>query len=161
MHQNSAVMMSLRYRAVIIKAARFVDNGILDVEGDESWGRLKIHKVPIVRYMSNSTEALPKMMEETQAGNEEVTIPVQVGWLLNPRTIWEREQRGEIKASSVDSIVRGKMVAQRRLDNRVPAEGVRYNVQPYSNLGLDSLCEPCCGYGHIESKCSHHQPKYG
>jgi len=99
------------------------------------------------------------MREEIQAENEGVAIPAQVRWLLNPRIIREREQRGEIKASSVVFIVRGKKVAQRLVNKGVIAAGVQYKVEPYMNVGPDSLCELCHGWGHIESKCSHHQPK--
>jgi hypothetical protein len=107
--------------------------------------KLKIHTVPLVRYMGKGTEGLQKMTEEIQAENEGVTIPAQVRWLLNPRTIKEREQRGEIKASSVVFMVKGKKVAQRLVNKGVTAAGVRYKVEPYTNAGPDSLCEHCCG----------------
>jgi len=34
-------------------------------------------------------------------------------------------------------------------------------VEPYTNADPDSLCELCCEWAHIESKCSHYQPKCG
>ena len=82
-------------------------------------------------------------------------------WLSNPRIITEREQRGESKASSVAFIVRGKKVAKRLVNKGVIVAGVRYNVEPYTNAGPDSLCELCCAWGHLESECSHHQLKCG
>jgi hypothetical protein len=94
------------------------------------------------------------MREEIQAENEGVTIPAQVRWLSNPRTIKEREQRAEIKASSVVFMVKGKKVAQRLVSKGVNAVGVLYKVEPYTNAGPDSLCELCCGWGHTESKCN-------
>ena len=127
-----------------------MDKGIIDVEGNESWERLKIHTVPLVRYMGKGTEGLQKMKEEIQAGNDGVAIPAQVRWLSNPRIIREREQRGEIKASSVVFIVRGKNVAQRLVNKGVVAAGVRYIVEPYTNAGPNSVCDRCCGWGHIE-----------
>jgi len=157
-HQNATAQMALLYRDIIIKAARFVDKGIIDVEGNESWERLKIHTIPLVRYMGNGTEGLQKMREEIQAENEGVAIPAQVRWLSNPRIIMEREQRGEIKASLVVFIVRGKKMSQRLVSKGVIAAGVRYKVEPYTNAGPASLCKLCGGWGHIESKCSHHQP---
>jgi hypothetical protein len=56
-------------------------------------------------------------------------------------------------------IVRGKKVAQSLVNKGVIPAGVQYKVKPYMNAGPDSLCELCCEWGHIESKCSHHQPK--
>jgi len=159
-HQNATADMALLYRDIIMKAARSVDKVIIDVEGNESWERLKIHTVPLMRYMGKGTEGLQKMKEEIQAENKGVTIPAQVRWLSNPRTIEERGQRGDIKASSVVFMVKGKKVAQRLVSKGVTAAGVRYKVQPYTNAGPESLCKLCCGWGHIESK-RNHQPKCG
>jgi len=143
-HQNATAEIALRYRDMIIMAARSVDKGIIDVQGNESWERLEIHTVPLVRYIGEGTEGLQKMREEIQADNEGVAIPAQVRWLSNPRIIREREQRGEIKASSVVFIVRGKKVAQRVVSNGEIAAGVRYKVEAYTNAGPDSLCGHWC-----------------
>jgi len=92
-HQNATAEMAILYRDISIKADRSVDKGIIDVEGNESWERLKIHTDQQVRYMCKGTEGLQKMREETRAENEGVTIPAEVRWLLNPLTIKEREER--------------------------------------------------------------------
>jgi len=55
-HQNAMAEMALLYQDIIIKAARSVDKGIIDVDGNESWVRLKIHTVPLVRTMGKGTE---------------------------------------------------------------------------------------------------------
>jgi DNA-binding PadR family transcriptional regulator len=104
--------MALLYRHIMIKAARLVDKGIIDVERNESWERRKIHTIPQVRYIGKGTEELQKMREEIEAENEGVAIPSQVRWLSNPRIIRAREQREAIKESSVVFIVRGKKVAK-------------------------------------------------
>jgi len=161
MHQNATAEMALLYRDIIIKAARSVEKVIIDVEGNESWERLKIHTILLLRYIGKGTEGLQKMRQEIQAENEGVAIPAQVRWLSNPRIIREREQRGEIKASSVVFIVMGKKVAQRLVSKGVNAAGLRYKVEPYKNAGPDSLCELRCGWGHIENQSSRHQPKCG
>jgi len=101
------------------------------------------------------------MREEIQGVNEGVAIPAQARWLSNLRIIRETEQRGEIQASSVVFIVKGKKVAQRLVNKGEIAAGVRYKVEQYTNAGPDSLCEFRCGWGHIGSKCSHHLPKCG
>ena len=58
-------------------------------------------------------------------------------------------------------ILRGKKVAQRFVNKGVIDGGGRYKVEPYTNAGHDSLCKLCCGWAHIESRCSQHQPKCG
>jgi hypothetical protein len=35
----------------------------------------------------------------------------------------------------------------------IKAAGVWYRVEAFTNAGLDSRCELCCGWGHIENKC--------
>ena len=160
-HQNATAETALLYPHIVINAAISVDKGIIDMEGNECWERLKIHTIPLVRYMGKGTERLHKLREEIQPENEGVAIPAHVRRLSNRRIIREREQRGEIKASSVVFIVRGKQVAQRPGNKGVIAAGVQYKVEPYTNAGLDIPCELSCGWGEIESKCSHHQPKCG
>jgi hypothetical protein len=108
--------------------------------------------------MGKGTEGLQKMMEEIQAETKGVTIPAQVRWLSNPRTIKEREQRGENTALSVVFMVKGKKVAQGLVSKGVTAVGVWYKVEPYTNAEGDSLCKLCCRWGHIESKCNHQPP---
>ena len=36
----------------------------------------------------------------------------------------------------------------------IKAAGVQYWVEKFMNVGPDSRCELCCGWGHIESKYS-------
>jgi hypothetical protein len=152
--------MALLYRNIIISTARAVDKVVIDVEGNESWERLKIHAVPLIRYMGKGTEGLQKMREEIQVENEGVAIPAQVRWLTNPRTIKERRRNGEITASSVVFVVKGSKVAQGLIKRDIKAAGVWYCVEQYTNAGPNSRCELSCGWGHIESKCSS-QPTCG
>jgi len=98
-HQNATAEMALQYRDIIVTAARTVDKGVIDVEENESWERLKIHAVPLAWYMGKGTEGLQKMREEFEAANDGVHIATQVRWLANPLTIRERRQNGEIAAS--------------------------------------------------------------
>jgi len=83
-YQNPTAEMALLFRDIIIQAARTVDKGIIDVEGNESWERLKIHTVRLVRYMGKGSKGQRTMREEIQAENEGVAIPAQLRWLSNP-----------------------------------------------------------------------------
>jgi hypothetical protein len=126
--QNATAEMALLYHDVNIRAARSVDQGIIDMEGNEPWERLKMHTVPLVRYMGRGTEGLQKMRQKMKAENEGIRIPEQVRCLLNPLTIRERQQRREIKASLVVFIAKGKIIAQRVVEKGVTAAGVTYKV---------------------------------
>ena len=60
-HQNATAVMAMQYRDIIITAAKTVDRGVVDVKENTTRERLKIHAVPVVRYMGNRTEGLQKM----------------------------------------------------------------------------------------------------
>jgi hypothetical protein len=125
-HENATAVMALTYGDVIINAAHTVDKGVIDVEENESWERLKVHAVPLVRYMAKGTEGMQTMRDEIHAENEGVVIPVQVRWLANPHSIRDRRQRGEISASSVVFVVKGDKVARRLIKDDIKAAGVWY-----------------------------------
>jgi hypothetical protein len=63
---------------VIIANARTVEEAVIDVEENESWERLQIDRVQLVRYLGRSTEGLQRMREEFEAGNKGIVIPTQV-----------------------------------------------------------------------------------
>ena len=83
-HQNGTAEMALQSCDIIIAAARTFDKGVTDVEENDSWGKLKIHAVPRVRFMGNGTERLQKMRDEFKAENEGVAFPAQVQWWAKP-----------------------------------------------------------------------------
>jgi len=159
-HPNATAEMAMRYRDIIITAVGTVDRGVVDVEENETWERIKIHAVPIVRYMGKGTEGLQRMREELEAENKGIAIPTQVRWLANPRTIRERRQNGEIAASSVIFVVKGCRLAQSSVKKGIKTVGVWYRVEAFTNAGPDIRCELCCGWGHIENKCGN-KPKCG
>jgi len=150
----------MQYHDIIITAARTVSRGVVDVEENETCERLKIHAVPLVRYMGKDTEGLLKMREKFEAENKGIAIPTQVRWLANPRTIRERRQNGEITTSSVVLVVKGSRLVQSLIKKGIKAAGVWYRVEAFTNAGPDCRCALCCGWGHIENKCSS-KPKCG
>jgi len=159
-NQNATAEMALLYCDIIITAARTVDKGVVNVKENETWDRLKIDAVPLVRYMGKRSEGLQKMRVEFEAENGSVAILAQVRWLAHPRTIRERRQNGEIAASSVVIVVKGNQVAQRLVKKGIKMVRVWYRDEIYTNVGPDSRSELCCGWGHIEIKCSS-KPKFG
>jgi hypothetical protein len=60
-HLNATAEKALQYRDIFITAVRKVYKEVVDVKENESWDRLKIHTVPLVRYLGKSTECLQKM----------------------------------------------------------------------------------------------------
>ena len=149
-HQNVTAAMALIYRDVISTAAHTVDTGVINIQENESWERLKIHAIPHVSYKGKGTEGLQKMRDDIHANNQGITIPVQVRWLANPHIIRERRQKGEISAFSVVFVVQRSKVERRLLKVGIKVAGVWYRVEPFTIAGPDSRCEHCCRLGHIQ-----------
>jgi ElaB/YqjD/DUF883 family membrane-anchored ribosome-binding protein len=149
----------LRYADLILLAARKADPGVIAVESNETWARLKIHGVQLRRYMRDDpAEGLQLLREEIEAENPGVQIPT-AGWLVAPRWIKERWLREEIKSSSVVLAVKDRAVADRLRTKGLKAAGVYYAVERYVAEGPDVICARCCTWGHIEEKCNHPTPR--
>jgi hypothetical protein len=110
-HPDRRAVMALVYGGIIITTTCTVDIKVIDIEENQSWERLKIHALPLVRYMGKGTQGLQKMWDEIHAENEGVAVPVQVQWLGSAHGIEERSHRGEISASSVVVVVKWSMLA--------------------------------------------------
>jgi hypothetical protein len=104
--------------------ARTVEKCVVTVEENQSWEKLRIHTVPLIRYMGKGTESLQKLWEEFEVENEGIGITTQVWWLANPHTIMERRQNGEITTSSVVFITKGSNVVQSLVKKCIKGAGV-------------------------------------
>jgi hypothetical protein len=150
----------LHYNDIILLAARRVDTGVIAVESNETWMRLKIHGVPLLRYMKQEdpAEGLRLLREEIEAENPGVTIPT-AGWLTAPRLVKARWSRKEISSSSVVLAVKERSAADRLRTTGLQAAGVHYKVERYIPAGPDAICSRCCEWGHIEENCKHPTPR--
>jgi len=152
-HPNATARIALLYRDIIVPVARMVNNGVEDFEESESWVRLQIQIVLVLRYMGKVTDGIQQMGEQLGAENAGIVIHTQLRWLANPSTIRERRKNRVIAASLVVFVVKGSKVAQRSVNTGMKAAGVWYRVRTYTNLGPESRCELCCAWGHMEDKC--------
>jgi len=130
-HQNATVEMALQHCGIIITAARTVDKTVVDVEENESWESLKMHTVPLVRYIGKGIQGRQMMQEEFEAEKEGITIPTEVWWLANCHTIREQRQNGEIAVTSVVFVVKGSNAAEKSVRKRHQGGG---SVVPSRNV---------------------------
>jgi len=93
----------------------------VDVEENETWESLKIHAVPLLQYIGQSTRGMQKICEEFEVKNKCIAIPTQVRCLANPHTMKMRRQNAEIPTSSVVFVVRGSRLAQKSIKNGIKA----------------------------------------
>jgi len=145
--------MLIRYREIVIKAARKVDTGIVDIETNELWERVKMHGVNFDRYLGKKTGGgLEKLRQELQAENEGVVLPLAINWIGGPKDVQKKKVEGK-KASSVVFAVKGSKMAEKVLKGGLRAAGVKYDVEKFVNAGPDSFCGVCSRWGHVDAKC--------
>jgi len=145
--------MLIQYREIVIKAARKVDAGIVDIETNELWERVKMHGVNFDRYLGKKTGGgLEKLRQELQAENEGVVLPLAINWIGGPKDVQKKKAEGK-KASMVVFAVKGSKMAQKVLKGGLRAAGVKYDVEKFMNAGPDSFCGVCSRWGHVEAKC--------
>jgi len=145
--------MLIRYREIVIKAARKVDAGIVDIETNELWERVKMHGVNFDRYLGKKTGGgLEKLRQELQAENEGVVLPLAINWIGGPKDVQKKKAEGK-KASSVVFAVKGSKMAEKVLKGGLRAAGVKYDVEKFVNAGPDSFCGVCSRWGHVDAKC--------
>jgi len=145
--------MLIRYRDIVIKAARKVDAGIVDIETNELWERVKMHGVNFDRYLGKKTGGgLEKLRQELQAENEGVVLPLTINWIGGRKDVQKKKAEGK-KASSVVFAVKGSKMAEKVLKRGLRAAGVKYDVERFVNAGPDSFCGVCSRWGHVDAKC--------
>jgi len=135
--------MLIRYREIVIKAARKVDAGMVDIESVELWEKVKMHGVNFDRYLGKKTGGgLEKLRKELQAENEGVVLPHAINWIGGPKDVQKKKGEGK-KASSVVFAVKGSKMAEKVLKGGLRAAGVKYDVEKFMNAGPDSFCGVC------------------
>jgi hypothetical protein len=150
-HPNVTVKIDLWFRNIIITGTRTVNRGVMDVQEHETCERIKIHAVPLVRYMGKGTTGLQQMRVQFEVENQGIAIPTQVRWLARPRTMRERRKTSEIAVSSVVFVTMRSRLVQSLIKKVIKAVGLWYHVEAFTNEGADSRCELCSGWGHIET----------
>jgi hypothetical protein len=144
----------LFFKDMILMAARKVDPGIINVQSNETWAKLKIHGVPLDQYGPHmDAHGLQTLREDIEAENPGVVIPVALRWVGSPRRIMERYDLGEIRGATVMFAVQDKQAAERLLSTGLRAAGRSYRVEQYAIEGPDSMCAKCSAWGHIAEKC--------
>jgi len=145
--------MLVRYREIVIKAARKVDAGIVDIETSELWEKVKMHGVNLDGYLGKKTGGgLEKLRQELQAENEAVGLPLAINWIGGPKDVQKKKAEGK-KTYSVVFAVMGSKMAEKVLKGGFRAAGMKYDVEQFVNGGPDSFCGTSSRWGHVESKC--------
>ena len=106
----------LHYRDTILRAARTVDPAIVNITANETWKRLKIHGIPLERYLGKGTFRLNKLRAEIESENEGVEIPMEMRWLDRVPDIKQQFRNTEVRGASVTFVVHGQQMADRIIE---------------------------------------------
>ena len=104
------------HRDTVLWAGRVRDSGISDIVPQRKWKWVRIHSVPLNRYMGRvGGGGLPKLWEELEAENIGLQIPAEVRWPGGAK-VRARLQRERSGSSSVVAAVLGEVGAEGRTE---------------------------------------------
>jgi hypothetical protein len=152
-HGVDATTLLRLYRNEILNAIGEVDRGVTDIRELDKWVRLKVHGIPLNRFMGKGTQGVQKLQLEIQANHEGVAVLPGICWLGKAGSIKERYQRGDIQCSSAVFSVKGTPAAQLLIAKGVLLGSTRYRTELYIYEGPDSQCSGCLKWGHIWECC--------
>jgi len=138
------------YKDLLVTAARQADPTVISVELPEQWYRVKIHGVPIRRYL---TCGLALAREEIELGTE-YRLKRNPTWLRSSKELHNSNQKGSTIVITVGSLDE----ARRLLINGIRFGGSRYKTEQYWETGVDTVCPRCCQLGHRSFKACGDRP---
>ena len=134
-----------RLSNMLIRAAKSVDQAIIGVEVLEHWQRLKIHGMPLERYMNEGSMELLKREVESSTG---IQLKTLFRWLINENRLREQQKAENKRGSAIVIIVKGDAEAKKLCASGLRFGGVVRVVERYWEAGPSSVCMICCGIGH-------------
>ena len=109
----------------MLKGARATDSGIRGVAPQQKWKWIRIHNIPLTRYMGRTRDGgLLKLREELEAENSGAHIPAEIRWLGGAK-VRARFQTCKDGSSSVVAAVCGEATYGRLCKSGVRLLGCR------------------------------------
>jgi hypothetical protein len=138
------------YRDAIMAAICQIDPAVVSVELPEQWYRVKVHGVPLRRYLTLGL-GLAREEIELSTNHRLKRDPI---WLRDPRILREGDQKGSTMVVTVGSVEEARIM----LTNGLRFGGRRFTTEHFWQLGVDSVCPRCCGIGHASYKACGSRP---
>ena len=141
---------------LLIRAVKSVDPAVVGVEVLEHWQRLKVHGMPLERYLGEGKMELLKREVESATG---IQLKAPPRWLINESRLKEQQEFNNKRGSAMVITVSGESEAK-----KLCASGLRFGrvvkvVEKYWESGPSSVCMTCCGIGHERmGKCGDQVP---
>ena len=147
---NSTAVMLLKYRDIVIRAARAVDEAIIDLEESGTWAKVRVDGIPLDEYFD--WDDMDKLKVDIQAEND-AQINAQIWWLLGKRRISDRWQSGSITASSVIITIKDRATAEKVAKNGIRLGGRLRATAYFIEKRDEILCTKCGKKGHTTNSC--------
>ncbi len=130
---------------MLIRAAKSIDEKVIGVEALERWQRLKVHGMPLARYLGEGKMELLRREIESSTGIQLKTLP---RWLISEAPLEERLESETGRGSAIVITVGNSAEA-----STLCAKGLRFGgapkvVEKYWEAGPGSVCMSCAGIGH-------------
>jgi hypothetical protein len=138
------------YRDTLMAAICQADPTVVSVELSEQWHRVKVHGVPLRRYL---TLGLGLAREEIELGTN-YRLKRDPMWLRDPKALREGDKKGSTIVVTVGSLEEARTM----LTNGLRFGGHRFSTEHFWQLGADSVCPRCCGIGHTSYRACGNQP---
>ncbi|ODM16205.1 hypothetical protein SI65_08204 [Aspergillus cristatus] len=147
------------YKDLLVTAARQADPAVISVELPEQWYRVKVHGVPIRRYLTCGLalaheEIVPPLAREEIELGTEYQLKRNPTWLRSSKELQNSNQKGSTIVITVGSLEE----ARRLLINGIRFGGSRYKTEQYWETGVDTVCPRCCQLGHRSFKACGDRP---
>ncbi|KAI6247431.1 hypothetical protein HI914_04054 [Erysiphe necator] len=149
----TANMLLPNYGDILLKTVLELDKDVKEVVEDLEWIPLKIHSVEIERYHRERENGLEQLRRELLTGPSELDLPFTPRWISSRERFEYLVNTMRKKHSSVKIIVRTRDTADRLLAKGVWFGGACHRVEPFRQIGPDSMCPTCCHWGHTTYNC--------
>ena len=141
---------------LLIRAAKSVDNAEVGIEVLEQWQRLKVHGMPLDRYVGLGKMELLKREVEFSTG---VSLKATPCWLISEDRLKEQQATNNQYRSAIVITVSNKHVAKQLI-----ASGLRFGrmvkkVEKFWKAEPGSVCLRCCGISHKRLEKCGNRPK--
>ena len=130
---------------LLIRAAKTVDDVLVEIEIFEQWQCLKVHGMSLDRYLGSGKLELLKREVESSTGIQLKTMP---RWLISEDRLKEQQEKGSKRGSAIVITVSNEIEAKRLLANGLCFGGAVKKVEKYWEAGPGLMYMRCCGIGY-------------
>ena len=121
------------YSTTLMSTVKFVDKRVVGVEKLEQWHRLKVYKMPLIRYLGERKIELFCREIELSTG---IKLKIMPRWLISKIRLEKRLEAGNGRSSAIVITVGNEAEASRLCAKKVKFGGTPKVVENIKKLDL-------------------------